>query len=245
MIKFIYENGYSQTVYNIFIALCFVGVIVFGLWYGEKYKFSKKQSFIASLCILISTFAFIYLYHWLENGFQNFGGKNLVHGFIYIPLFAYPISRMLKLDWVCVCDFFAPLPSLAQGISKIGCTFAGCCHGYQSAFGIYNPATNKTTFPIQLVEGIAYLSIAFFIAYYSKRKNYKADGLSYSLMLILFGSSRFLFEFARDNRKLFLGCSPLALHAAFMALVGYIAFICITEKNEQLKKKKRYYSKLH
>ncbi len=240
MINFIYEKGYSQTVYNVFIALCFVGVVVFALWYGEKYKLNRKQSIVASLCILVSTYVFIYFYHWFESGFQSFGGKNLVHGFIYIPIFAYPISRLLKIDWIRICDFFAPLPALAQGISKVGCTFAGCCYGYPSAFGIYNPLTKKTTFPIQLVECVAYLSIVAIVVLYSKRKNYKSDGISYSLMLILFGSARFFAEFARDNRKLFLECSPLALHAAFMAIVGYISYICITERKEKLKIKKQH-----
>ncbi len=239
MIKAVYESGYSQTVYNIFIALCFVGVILFALWYGGKYNLTKKKSFAAALGILIITYAWIFFYNWLESGFQRFGGKNLVHGFIYIPLFAWPIARILKTDWLRICDFFAPLPALAQGISKVGCTFAGCCRGYPSAFGIYNPLTERTTFPIQLVECVTYLTIAFGIAAYAKRKKYRVDGRAYALVLILFGTARFLFEFARDNRKLILGCSPLALHAAFMAIVGYGAMVFIAEWEKRQEEKKR------
>ncbi len=239
MIKAVYESGHAQTVYDIFIALCFLGVVVFGLWYGGKYRLSKKKSLVAALCILVTTYAFIYAYNWALSGFQRFGGKNLVHGFIYIPLFAYPISRMIKHDWRSVCDFFAPLPALAQGINKIGCSFAGCCRGYPCAFGIYNWIKDGPTFPIQLVECVAYLSIVVFIAHYSKRSNYKGDGSAYSLMLICFGASRFLFEFARDNKKLIFGCSALALHAAFMVIVGVFAFVCIKKKQERLTSKNR------
>jgi prolipoprotein diacylglyceryltransferase len=41
-------------------------------------------------------------------------------------------------------------------------------------------------------------------------------------MLVLFGSTRFLFEFLRDNEKMFWGISNLAIHALFMFVVGVI-----------------------
>ena len=41
-------------------------------------------------------------------------------------------------------------------------------------------------------------------------------------MLILFGSTRFLLEFLRDNEKLFWGISNLAIHAFIMFVVGVV-----------------------
>ncbi len=230
MIKAVFENGYSSTVYTIFIVLSFAGVYAFNFWYSDKYNITKKQSLITSTWILITTFAWIYILTWAETGFRNFGGKNLVRGFIYIPLFAYPIARLFKIEWKRMCDFLAPCASIAQSISKVGCTFVGCCHGYACDFGIYNPSMQKTAFPCQPIEGITYCGIACLVVYYSKRKKFNCDGLSFPLMLVLFGCARFLFEFARDNKKLIFGCSPLALHALFMAIVGYIAFVYITDK---------------
>ena len=65
---------------------------------------------------------------------------------------------------------------------------------------------------------------------YEKKKNYRSDGLAYPLMLMLFGYSRFLLEFLRDNHKVVFGVSTLALHALFMALVGTAAYVTIQEK---------------
>ena len=57
--------------------------------------------------------------------------------------------------------------------------------------------------------------------------NFVADGLEFPIMLILFGSTRFVWEFFRDNSKLWLGCSNLAFHALFMFIVGLVAYIII------------------
>ena len=44
------------------------------------------------------------------------------------------------------------------------------------------------------------------------------------------GYSRFLLEFLRDNDKLFLGISELALHALAMALIGAVWLIADKRK---------------
>ena len=55
------------------------------------------------------------------------------------------------------------------------------------------------------------------------------DGEAYPLMLILFGYSRFFLEFARDNEKLFLGISSLAIHAFIMGIVGTVWYFTLKE----------------
>ena len=53
-------------------------------------------------------------------------------------------------------------------------------------------------------------------------------------MLIIFGSTRFVCEFLRDNDKLFLGISNLALHALLMFIVGIIALVIINKKHNKV-----------
>ena len=55
---------------------------------------------------------------------------------------------------------------------------------------------------------------------------------------MLFGYSRFLLEFLRDNRKVMFGVSTLAIHALFMALVGTAVYVTIKEKNQKKSTKK-------
>ena len=68
--------------------------------------------------------------------------------------------------------------------------------------------------------------------YRAKKRNYVPDGLEYPVMLVLFGSTRFLFEFLRDNEKMFWGISNLAIHALFMFVVGIIWIIVAKKKSE-------------
>ena len=72
-----------------------------------------------------------------------------------------------------------------------------------------------------------------------KKRNYEPDGLAYPLMLMLFGYSRFLLEFLRDNQKVVFGVSTLAIHALFMALVGTVVYVTIKEQPQKRKKERK------
>ena len=74
----------------------------------------------------------------------------------------------------------------------------------------------------------------------AKKENYAGTGKVYAMFLLTFGGTRFLLEFLRDNDKLILGVSNLALHALFMVLVGTVWLMVLYEKDQQkeLKHKK-------
>ena len=149
----------------------------------------------------------------------------------------------MKIDWARGCDFVAPCVPLVQAVSHWGCIFVGCCHGYPFKWGIYNPALDIKTFPCQPLEALVALAVVIIICRYEKKQNYKPTGLAYPLMLMLFGYSRFLLEFLRDNDKIVLGISDLAFHALFMAFVGTAVYMTMKEKmqasqNKNLKKRK-------
>ena len=98
-------------------------------------------------------------------------------------------------------------------------------------WGIYNPLYKDIRFPIQPIEALTAVAIVVFLFLRAKRRNYVPDGFEYPLMLVLFGSTRFIFEFFRDNTKMILGCSNLAFHALFMFVVGVI-WIAIAKKKQ-------------
>ena len=155
--------------------------------------------------------------------------------FVWIPVIAWPITKLLKLDFMRSCDFLSLGAPLIQ-VNHWGCIFAGCCHGYPCSWGVYNPMLDENAFPIQFVESFAALAVVIIVARHMKKRNYEPDGLAYPLMLMLFGYSRFLLEFLRDNDKVFFGVSTLALHALFMALVGTATYFTIKERNEKQKR---------
>ena len=191
------------------------------------------------------TYIWIYILCWIEHGFKSFGGNNIVRGFIYIPLIAFPVAKAMRVKWSKMCDFIAPCPCLVHGISHIGCIFAGCCAGYPSNWGFYNYRYDGPAFPVQLFEAATALAIFGLLLYWNRRTQHKTNGKLFPIMMILFGSTRFLWEFARNNEKIWLGCSSLAFHALFMAIIGVISLCCISKiisekaKNSQKRRKKR------
>ncbi len=230
LIKIIASNGLSEKVYDIFFVLGFVSVFLFVVLYGRKMGIKYWKSIIIVLIVYPIAVLWMFILYWIDSGFKHFGGNNIVRVFVYIPLIAYPVAKLLKITWKDICSVLAFGPVAVHAVSHFGCVFAGCCMGYPSVWGLYNVTTNDIRFPNQPIEAILAWIIIFYLLDRGKKRNYAADGREYPIMLILFGSTRFICEFFRDNEKLWLGCSGLAFHALFMCVVGIIALIVIHKK---------------
>lgn len=234
LIKLINNLGISHDVYMAFHGLGFIAVFIFVLWFGKKMTMKWWQSVLTVLIVFPLVYGLMYVQFWAETGFSKWGGNNIVRVFPYIPFVGILITLLFKIPWKKVCHLLSYAPLVVHGTSHLGCIFFGCCYGYSSKFGIYNPYLETNTFPIQPIEAIAAWGIFAILLIRAKKRNYVSDGLEYPLMLILFGSTRFLFEFLRNNSKLWLGCSNLAFHALFMFVAGSVAYAIIHSRNKQI-----------
>ena len=225
LIRAMYESGMASVVYYSFHVLGFLAVALFNLWYCKKYGITRTQALLTTLVVYAITYVWIYILSWAESGFREFGGNNIVRGFVYIPLIAWPVGRLFRIRWSKLCDFIAPCVCLAQGVSHIGCIFTGCCHGFECSWGIYHGPYQVTMFPIQLFESLTALLIVVILVLWAKKTNYVSRGVAFPWMLVMFGSTRFLWEFGRVNLKILWGCSSLAFHALFMAVVGAVLIV--------------------
>ena len=220
LIHSVTDLGMNKLLYDIFFAFSFVVVIVYTLINCKNYKLTKKKALLFTVCVYALSLFWMFFLYWVESGFRNWGGNNIVRVFIWIPVAAYPFCKLMDIDWRQACDFLAPCPVLIQGVSHYGCIFQGCCNGYPFKHGIWNPDLQYNCFPIQPVEACVAVIIAVYVLYRQKKIQYQSDGLTYPIMMMLFGYSRFFLEFLRDNDKLFLGISGLAIHALAMGIVG-------------------------
>lgn len=233
LIKSVAEMGLSQTIYNIFFALGFVSVFLFVFFFGNKMGVKPWKSVVTVAIVYPTAVLWMFILPWIESGFTVFGANNIVRVFVYIPLIAYPVAKLVKLQWKEICSMLALGPIAVHGISHLGCIFPGCCNGYPCSWGFYNIRTGDIRFPSQPIEALAAWAIIIYLLIRAKKRNYVPDGLEYPLMLIWFGSTRFIFEFLRDNDKIWLGCSSLAFHALFMFIVGVVALVIIKKKNAE------------
>lgn len=230
-IEMIAENGLSKTFYDAFFALGFVSVFLFVFFIGKKMEIKTWKIAATVLTVYPLTVLWMFVLYWIETGF--FGGNNIVRVFIYIPIIAYPMAKTIEIPYKKVLSMIALGPVAVHAVSHFGCMFEGCCNGYIQQWGIYNPVTGALHFPTQPIEALIALLIVFYLLFRAKKRNYVPDGLEYPVMLVLFGSTRFVCEFLRDNEKLWLGCSSLAFHALFMFVVGIIWIIIAKRKSEE------------
>ncbi len=235
LITAVQRAGLTDPVYYAFHVAGFVAVVLFNMWLGGKYGISRLRTILIALIVYPLTYLWMLIQFWIESGFEVFGGQNIVRSFIYIPVFCLLAARVLKYDRSLICDFVAPSPCVVQCVSHLGCVFAGCCHGYPAAHGIYNPKLLSTVFPSQPLESLVALLIVLVLVYRTHRQNWQVDGRSFPIMLVLFGSTRFLLEFLRDNDKVLWGCSALSFHALLMCAVGlvWLAVLALREKRVQ------------
>ena len=237
LIRWSVSIGINRIIYWAFMGLAFVAALIYNLVFCKRVGVSRPKALALTLTGFVISYFWMCLVTWIETGFETWGGINLVRIFIWVPLLIWPFTKLFKVDWKSWCDFAGPSTlCLIQGIAHYGCLFAGCCHGYRAVHGIWNPQLDYNTFPIQIIEAVVALAIAIFLFIRLKKRNYKTDGSAYALMMILFGSTRFVLEFFRDNNKLFLGLSDLALHALFMTIVGCAVLFSIFAKEERHRK---------
>lgn len=233
IIQLVSELGLTIEVYDFFHVLGFIAVFAFVVWFGSKMGIKAWQSVLTVLIVYPIIYGWMHVLFWIENGFKNFGGNNIVRVFIYVPVVGYPVAKLLKIEWKKICSLLAFAPTVVHAVSHLGCMFPGCCMGYPCSWGLYNIKTEDIRFPIQPIESMIALIIIVLLLVRAVRRGYVPDGQEYPIMLVLFGSTRFVCEFLRDNEKIWLGCSNLAFHALFMFAVGIIALIVIHNKEKR------------
>ena len=227
------EMGLSKLLYDIFFALGFVSVLTGLILFGRKLHFPLWKTIVTVLIVYPTVVLWMFVMCWMESGFTIWGGNNIVRIFVYVPLVGIPVASLLKLDRNKMLSLLSFGPLLVHGISHFGCIFTGCCEGYPCSWGVYNPTHQDIRFPIQPIEALCAVAIVVFLIWRARKKNFEPDGYEYPLMLILFGSTRFLFEFLRDNGKLFWGISNLAIHALFMFVVGVIWIVVMKSRSNK------------
>ena len=227
------QAGLGKTIYDVFFALGFVSVMTGLVWFGRKLDLPVKKVVITVLIVYPVVVLWMFVMYWIESGFTAWGGNNIVRIFVYVPLVGIPVARLLQIDKRKMLSLLSFGPLLVHGISHFGCIFCGCCSGYPWKYGIYNPTYQDYRFPNQPIEALGAVAIVIYLFYRANKRQFIPDGREYPIMLVAFGSSRFLFEFLRSDDKLIWGISNLAIHALFMFVVGLIWLIEQNKREKQ------------
>lgn len=157
---------------------------------------------------------------------------NYFSALFFGPLFVMGFQLIVGMDFRYGTDLLTPFLALDLGLGKIACFCAGCCNGIEWANGMFNYATARIEFPVQLLEsfvGVILSAVLFF--YLTKRKG---TGRAYPLYMILYGGTRFFTEFLRgDHIANWLGMKPYQALCLIAVMIGacWLGVISVLEKH--------------
>lgn len=194
---------------------------------GIPYKFATTAYTLAIIFALIGARVFELLANpemWRFKGFlvalfaSKCEGLVAYGGYIGASLACFFYARMKRQDFWSLADCTAPSMMLGLGITRIGCFFAGCCHGQPTElpWGIVFPpgspaarafpdlahrageaVSSLPVHPTQLYESL--LGFALFpIAYLAYRKR-RFTGQALLITIPLYAIGRFLLEIIRGD----------------------------------------------
>lgn len=204
------------SLYGVMIA---IGVLVF--YRLSCLKIKKLFSYITEQD-LESLFCRVFLgallggrIFWALNeadfGINNFfyvwqGGLSILGAILggLTSLFYTIYKKRWDFKIVSILATYAPL---AQMFGRMGCFFAGCCHGKFCDNSLAVTYLNNNSlalcnvpiYPTQLYSAAFYLGLFVFLRYFVFNKNYK---LVFSFYLLAMALERFLIDFLRGDRQI-------------------------------------------
>lgn len=245
--------GVSVDLYAICFIVGVIACLVFTIIAMKKCGYSASASdtiiVIGILSIIIGLlFAVLFqaFYDFIANpsgGFKITGRMTFLGGLIggviaflgLYFLYVYVInprlkdgnffkSNMNKGVWYLVR--IAPISiTIAHAFGRIGCLFAGCCHGHVTTewYGIWNAQVNAKTVPIPLYEAI-FLFVLSSVMILLLFKFHSKDNMA--IYLVSYGIWRFVIEYFRDDYRggFIPGISPSQFWSIIMVIGGIAIF---------------------
>ena len=213
--------GYSPTASD---TILIIGILAIMVGLLSAALFQAFYNLIAGRGFVFEGMTFI---GGLIGGVVSFLGIYFLYVYVINPRLKeknFFKSDMNKGVWYLLR--IAPVSiTLAHAFGRLGCMFAGCCHGHVTDewYGIWNETLHAKAVPIQLYEAIFLFVISAVMIVLLFKFKFKYN---MSLYLISYGVWRFVIEYFRaDYRGDFIpGLSPSQFWSIVMVLLGIAIF---------------------
>ncbi len=226
----------GMGMYEILMVLGFFGSLLCFRIFADRFGFGVRMQNLCIVCALAalvggygSAVLFQAAYNALEGGkfeITSTTGATFYGGLIggvAVFLIVYFLAGHFLLqkgetveNFALLSNIAAPAIAVAHGMGRIGCLFAGCCHGKVTTawYGVYNAYLHQKTVPLQLFEAIFLFALCgLLILRLLQRK-----GNNLAIYLMAYAVWRFLLEFSRADDR---GASPIS----FLSPSQFIAVI--------------------
>lgn len=260
--------GASIDMYTICFIVGIIACLVFTIIAMKKCGYSASASdtiiIIGIFSIILGLlFAVLFqsLYDFIANpsgGFKITGRMTFLGGLLggviaflgLYFLYVYVINPRLKEKNFFKSDMnkgvwylvrIAPISiTIAHAFGRIGCLFAGCCHGHVTTewYGIWNEQVGAKTVPIPLYESI-FLFILSAVMIVLLFKFHSKDNMA--VYLVSYGIWRFIIEFFRaDNRGgRIIGLYPSQFWSILMIIGGTAMFFIYRYFDNKIENKQK------
>lgn len=129
-------------------------------------------------------------------GLTSFGG--IIGGLLVVLVWA----RVNRIPVRAFLDVLAPAFLIAHAIGRVGCLLNGCCFGNECPglpWGIPAGEHNAISHPAQMYDSLMNVA-AFFILVNWEKLSFR-PGQTFGAMLMLHGTTRFIYEFWRAGTE--------------------------------------------
>lgn len=260
--------GLNIDMYTVWFIVGVILCLVFTIIAMKKTGYSRSASdtiiiigILAIMVGLLSAILFQAFYDFINDpsaGFKINGGMTFIGGLIggvvaflgLYFLYVYAINPKLKDNNFFKSDMnkgvwylvrIAPISiTIAHGFGRIGCLFAGCCHGKETDawYGIYSNNAGTNVVPLQLYEAIflfVLTGVLILMLFKFKSKDTMA------IYLVSYGIWRFIIEFFRaDYRGSFIpGLSPSQFWSIIMVIGGIAVFFIYRYFDNKIESKQK------
>lgn len=169
------------------------------------------------------------------DGLTSFGG--IILGLVVMAIW----TRRTKTSFLSAMDVFAVPFLVASAIGRVGCLLNGCCYGGPTGlpWGVHFEHVPGAHHPAQIYDSLMVLVGAAFISW-SERRRLAAGaslvpGRSMSLMFLVYGLSRFIYEFWRAGQSsTYWGSLPITqaqAMAGFLAVLGLVLYVFLGRRH--------------
>jgi len=177
-----------------------------------------------------------------EGGLSSLG--SILGILIVLPIYL----KYIKVPIFKFFDLLAIYTPLMQSIARLGCFFAGCCHGMSTTvpWAVIYKDTNsiaplhKAIHPTQLYSSIALL-ITFLLMFFIFSNILKKPGQLISTYLIIGSIERFSIDFLRGDRSFLAKQGILSLFSVhqwisiLIIILGFLALLTIQKFSKKYK----------
>lgn len=210
-------------VYSVFgtVSLCLS--ILLNTAHGRKYGLGWLKSFVFCLASFFLVFNLTST-TWTKVDIAIFGSGAVAsfRSIMFLPLLCWILSRFCKVDTWNLCDLLTPYFFFHHGFVTIPCWIQGCCAGKPENWGLVNPLSGMTVFPLQPCIIVLGVAVTYWGLYYGKKHQYQANGMIFANSLIFYGFVRYLLELFSDDPRVFWVLSWLAVCSLAMIVQGFL-----------------------